>query len=194
MQEQNYKFSEGLKSLLKEKNISGAELGRRVGVSKEAISKYCKGHNIPKTSQLLKIAEYFGVSPEYLLTGVEPQDKEEHQELSLSGEAIRLLKQYQDEGVFNFINELLSDPRFYSLLSDALKYKAIEGSIFAHFNEDPKKAIAEIMDYFDDKDRGKANLSVFEYLNAKFMNKTGFGLIPVFGGFKSLLDLNRRAE
>ena len=112
MQEQNYKFSEVLRSLLNEKKISGAELGRRIGVSKEAISKYCKGENIPKTPQLLKLAEYFGVSPEYLLTGVEPQDKKEHQDLGLSGEAIRLLKQCQDERVRELVNRLLGSPEF----------------------------------------------------------------------------------
>ena len=121
MQEQNYKFSEVLRSLLNEKKISGAELGRRIGVSKEAISKYCKGENIPKTPQLLKLAAYFDVSPEYLLTGVDPFDKQEHQELGLSGEAIRLLKQCQDELVRKLVNRLLGSPEFYNTAHNVLK-------------------------------------------------------------------------
>ena len=192
MQEQNYKFSEVLRSLLNEKKISGAELGRRIGVSKEAISKYCKGQNIPKTSQLLKLAEYFGVSPEYLLTGVEPQDKQEHQELGLSGEAIRLLKQCEHEQVLAFIDELLSDPEFYSILSDALKYKASERSIFEHFHlissKDPEKAAIEIVDYFLNEDKYKANQAVLSYLGTKFMQKTGLAFFPLNYLSNSLLD------
>ena len=82
MQEQNYKFSEVLRSLLNEKKISGAELGRRIGVSKEAISKYCKGQNIPKTSQLeiaeyldMPLAEIYGVITFYSRFTLKPKGK-----------------------------------------------------------------------------------------------------------------------
>lgn len=110
---QNSKFSYILKKLLTDNKLSGAELGRKIGVSKETISQYCKGNVEPKSGILIKLAEYFKVSCDYLLTGSEPEDKKESQELGLSGDAIRLLKQCQDERVRGLVDRLLGSPEFY---------------------------------------------------------------------------------
>ena len=110
---QNSKFSFILKKLLTDNKLSGAELGRKIGVSKETISQYCKGNVEPKSGILIKLANFFGVSCDYLLTGVEPADKQESQELGLSGDAIRLLKQCQDERVRGLVDRLLGSPEFY---------------------------------------------------------------------------------
>jgi len=110
---QNSNFSFILKKLLTDNKLSGAELGRKIGVSKETISQYCKGNVEPKSGILIKLAEYFKVSCDYLLTGSEPEDKKESQELGLSGDAIRLLKQCQDERVRGLVDRLLGSPEFY---------------------------------------------------------------------------------
>ncbi|MBQ4418504.1 MAG: helix-turn-helix domain-containing protein [Synergistaceae bacterium] len=110
---QDSKFSYILKKLLTDDKLSGAELGRKIGVSKETISQYCKGNVEPKSGILIKLAEYFKVSCDYLLTGSEPEDKKESQELGLSGDAIRLLKQCQDERVRGLVDRLLGSPEFY---------------------------------------------------------------------------------
>lgn len=115
----DFKFAEILKKLLTEKKISGADLGRKIGVSKETISQYCKGYIIPKADKLVKIAEYFDVSPEFLFTGIEPQDKKEQQNLNLSSATIRLLKTCKPE-ILTLIDTFLSDSEFYSTLSNAL--------------------------------------------------------------------------
>lgn len=110
---QNSKFSFILKKLLTDNKLSGAELGRKIGVSKETISQYCKGNVEPKSGILIKLANFFGVSCDYLLTGAESEDKKESQELGLSGDAIRLLKQCQDERVRGLVDRLLGSPEFY---------------------------------------------------------------------------------
>ena len=114
-------FADILKRLLAEKKISFANLGRAVGVTKQTISEYCKGNTVPKADTLIKIAEYFGVSPDYLLTGVEPQDKREHQELNLSGAAIKKIKECDPE-ILTLVDNLLSDNEFYEGL---LEFNAI---------------------------------------------------------------------
>ena len=68
-------FADILKHLLAEKKISFAKLGKAVGVTKQTISEYCKGSTVPKADTLIKIAEYFGVSCEFLLTGFEHNDR-----------------------------------------------------------------------------------------------------------------------
>lgn len=109
------KISEILKGLMFEKHITGTQLARETGITKQAISKYTKRGTTPSSDILIKLAEYFGVSPEFLLTGIEAQDEKERQELKLSGEAVRFLKTC-DENTLEVINVLLSDKKFYSLL------------------------------------------------------------------------------
>ena len=116
MSEQDVKFSEILKSLLAEKKIAMAELARSIKVSRELISQYCKGNVIPKSDMLIKMAKFFDVSPEYLLTGFDASNEIEHKELSLSGTAIHLLKEC-GPNLLNMIDEMLSDVSFYAAVA-----------------------------------------------------------------------------
>lgn len=63
-------FSEILKNLRKTKNLTQKELGEHIGLSKAVVSKYENGMGYPKFDILIQIAQYFGVSTDYLL-GVE---------------------------------------------------------------------------------------------------------------------------
>lgn len=65
-----YDFGEILKSLRKQKGLTQNELGRHVGLSKAVVSKYETGIGYPNFETLIWIAEYFGVTTDYLL-GVE---------------------------------------------------------------------------------------------------------------------------
>ncbi len=68
-------FIKNLRALIKRDELSYARLGEAVGVSRQAICDYCNGKAVPKSSVLIKLAEYFAVSPEYLLTGFEHNDR-----------------------------------------------------------------------------------------------------------------------
>jgi transcriptional regulator with XRE-family HTH domain len=46
---------------LNELDITGAELARRLGVSRQAVYKYAKGETMPKKDVLLKMCEIFGI-------------------------------------------------------------------------------------------------------------------------------------
>ena len=63
----NSVFSRRLRSLIEEKNISKQKLADEIGVSRQAISQYCDGSTVPNADKLLKIAEYFNVSLDYLV-------------------------------------------------------------------------------------------------------------------------------
>ncbi len=60
---------EKLKELRKEKGISLKELGSVVGVAESTMSLYENGKRQPDYETLLKLAEYFGVTVDYLLRG-----------------------------------------------------------------------------------------------------------------------------
>lgn len=56
-----------MRELRKQKKITMKQLGVLVGCSESAISQYETGKREPDFETLLKIAEYFGVSTDYLL-------------------------------------------------------------------------------------------------------------------------------
>ncbi len=60
-------FSETLKSLRKEKNLTQEQLGDVLGVSAQAISRWENGASLPDITMLPAIAAYFEVSADTLL-------------------------------------------------------------------------------------------------------------------------------
>lgn len=60
-------FGENLKKLRIGQNLTQAELGSKVGLSKAVVSKYENGLGYPTFETLIRIASYFGVTTDYLL-------------------------------------------------------------------------------------------------------------------------------
>lgn len=58
-----------IKFLMELNNMKQIDICRKTGISKNAISNYISGNRIPDTISLYKLAELFGVSMEWLLTG-----------------------------------------------------------------------------------------------------------------------------
>lgn len=63
-----------LRELRKQRGLTMKELGEKIGVSESTISLYETGRRSPSYEILLKIAEYFGVSVDYLLRGNEEKN------------------------------------------------------------------------------------------------------------------------
>lgn len=59
--------AEKIKELRLEKGISQAALAKAIGVSQKAVDFWEKGENEPKASYILKLADFFDVSTDYLL-------------------------------------------------------------------------------------------------------------------------------
>jgi len=102
------------------------ELAEAVGIRQQTVSLYKNGETQPTPETLVKIGEFFGVSVDYLLTGVSSENKAINEELGLSEDAIDMLKRAKDADSFDggpalveIINELLSDRDFYDFLDDA---------------------------------------------------------------------------
>lgn len=66
-------IGERITVLRKEKNISQAELAKRMNVSRQAVSKWEQGASSPDTERLIQLAEILGSEVEYLATGVHPE-------------------------------------------------------------------------------------------------------------------------
>ncbi len=59
-------FGERLRILREESNFTEEQLAEKLGIVKQTISKYEKNQREPKYETLLKIAEIFNVSIDYL--------------------------------------------------------------------------------------------------------------------------------
>lgn len=62
-------FVERIKKILNEKDIKQTSMLLELGLPKSAIANWEQRGNIPAADVVLKIANYLGVSMEYLLTG-----------------------------------------------------------------------------------------------------------------------------
>ena len=66
---------EKLRELRKEKGISLKELGSIIGAAESTMSLYENGKRQPDYETLLKLAEYFGVTVDYLLRGEDESER-----------------------------------------------------------------------------------------------------------------------
>ena len=139
-------FAKTLRALMEHRKLSQRALASHIGVSYQAVSLWCAGKNYPECDMLLKIADFFGVSTDYLLTGIKPENKSAHDDLGLSNEAIEQLKILcSDKGIISRVNALLCDNAFFSTYIHALSNIEIDSKRFLHPNEDelenPKRTL-----------------------------------------------------
>lgn len=59
--------------LLAEKGVKTSDVCKETGIVASTFSDWKKGKSTPKQDKLIKIADYFGVSLEYLMTGKETE-------------------------------------------------------------------------------------------------------------------------
>lgn len=63
-------FKDILYKLRKERKVSQQEIGNLVGVTYQAVGKWESGDSEPDNEAIIKIANYFGVSTDYLLGNI----------------------------------------------------------------------------------------------------------------------------
>lgn len=125
-------FSTRLRELIENKGVSKQTISTEIGVSRQAISQYCDGSTVPNADKLLKIADYFNVSVDYLVGKTEvPTINRDLQFIcdytGLSVDAADLLhayspKQYGDYeehgshgSLIQFVKYILDNPNKYDL-------------------------------------------------------------------------------
>lgn len=67
---------EVFEQLLQKYGVTSYKVSKETGVTQTSLSNWKSGRNTPSTKTLQKIADYFGVSVDYLMTGKEdPKEK-----------------------------------------------------------------------------------------------------------------------
>lgn len=83
---ENLCFMDRVESILKEKRLTQKELAEDLGLRRPTLSDWKKNGAVPAGDICIRIADYLGVSVEWLVTG---------KEAALSSEDRTLLKQWQ---------------------------------------------------------------------------------------------------
>lgn len=60
------KFAERLSALMQERGMNKLSLGKAIGISDRVVGSWVKGENGPKLENASTVAEFFGVSIDYL--------------------------------------------------------------------------------------------------------------------------------
>lgn len=100
-------FAKRIKDLREKNNLQQKDLAKELGVLDATISMWENGKRIPYSDMLIKIANYFGVSTDYLLGNIPKKSKEEE---------IEVLKQLLVENGYMKENEDLTDDELMILM------------------------------------------------------------------------------
>lgn len=65
---------EVFEQLLQKYNVTSCKVSKETGITQTALSNWKSGRSTPTTKTLQKIADYFGVTIDYLMTGEEKED------------------------------------------------------------------------------------------------------------------------
>lgn len=85
--------------LLEKSGKKASDVSKATGIPSSTFSDWKKGKSSPKTEKLQKIADYFGVSLEYLTTGEKKVEEQANPYSDLRGIYLSYAKEAQDSGI-----------------------------------------------------------------------------------------------
>ena len=168
-------LNDRIKNLRKEKGWTQLKLAEQLNITDKAVSKWESGEGNPDITLLPKLAELFGVTIDYLLTGVKPEEKVNLDDMDNAKRAIYLIG---NDDLQNFIkynyfsSDYLLNPSYiekqcrenvtlmYAIRTEILKIK-------------PKKILNALLDEFVSTNKYKNQLAgkispatlVYDYLD-----------------------------
>lgn len=81
-------MADRIQALRKAKGISQEELADKLGISRQAVSKWESEQSIPELDKIIAISELFGVTTDYILKGIEPIADKEEKSSDLTGKIL----------------------------------------------------------------------------------------------------------
>lgn len=123
-------FAERLKALRKRERITQEQLASIIGVERSSIGKYeGKSQTIPSDDVKCRIAEYFGVTIDYLM-GYSDNPKPYMPERELTDVEHRLIDDFRSlnkegqEKVLEYVDDLLSAGKYIKKFQDRMVHEA----------------------------------------------------------------------
>lgn len=113
-------FTERFNELLKNRGINAVTLAKEIGVPKSIVYEWRSGARDPSLENMLRVADYFGVSLEYL-TGREDQETDIEKELLV---LLRAARDISVEDHDALVNSFKSNLNIYLRSNDRSKKEA----------------------------------------------------------------------
>lgn len=86
--------------LLEKYNVTPYKVSKETGVAQTTLSDWKRGRSTPKSDTMKKIADYFGVSVDYLMTGSDKKREESPNPFGdIKGIYLSYAKEAQDSGI-----------------------------------------------------------------------------------------------
>lgn len=124
------------------KGYKDADVARGTGITKSTFSDWKNGRSSPKQDKLQKIADFFGVSIDYLRTGANPEKNEpvltQKDERDIAKDLENTLSKLSDDSALMFDGEPLDD-KTRELLRVSLENQFRMAKIIAKEKYTPKK-------------------------------------------------------
>ena len=151
----NSRFAATLRDLMEKKGVTQKELAKAVDVRPQTISLYCTGETQPNVDKLQKIAEYFEVTADYMITGRITVNIPVYEMLGLSQETVENMKLVK-EGYFEdspymlpLLDRLLRDKDFYTALEKAAAFYGHKRQLMHASDEEDEYFYSEQMEFYD---------------------------------------------
>lgn len=84
-------MADRIQYLRKSKGISQEELADKVGVSRQAVSKWESEQSTPDLEKVIIMSDFFGVTTDYILKGIEPITDKEQKSKELTSKILYIL-------------------------------------------------------------------------------------------------------
>ena len=81
-------MADRIQYLRKTKGISQEELADKVGVSRQAVSKWESEQSTPDLEKIIIMSDFFGVTTDYILKGIEPVEDEEQKSKEITSKVL----------------------------------------------------------------------------------------------------------
>ena len=132
-----------IRALIADSGATQNQIAKEIGVTRQSISQYCDGSTVPNADKLLKLAQYFNVSADYLLgiTNAKTIDKDVQFICEYTGLNESVIASLADRELPNYIAKLLN------LFSKSYQTEYLCKSIINYINTENLEIMGT--DYFD---------------------------------------------
>ena len=108
--------------LLEERGVTAYKVSKATGIAGSTFSDWKSGRSTPKQDKLQKIADYFGVSVDFLITGKEEAAVAQEEHIDLKAEFNRIKKLLESgENAPLYFDGQPADQESINLLLDQIK-------------------------------------------------------------------------
>ena len=152
----NSHFAATLRELMETRGTTQKELAKFVNIRPQTISLYCTGATQPNVDTLLKIAEFFEVTTDYLITGHIIENIPVYEMLGLSENSVQDIKLVKD-GYFEdspymlaLLDLILSDKDFFTAMESAAHFQQVKRDDDSKSDYYDFKSTQALQDYFMD--------------------------------------------